>query len=360
MAIDTYAYWRAALEWRADPKKHAMPDFDKNLVQCAGFYRGQRNEAVAIWWRFDANGNPDQCLAQVHPAARTGLVKPAIRNYDRADQIGEQVFAYCCRYPITKDAYWAFVKDGRWPEDVVHLTRAERREIAPPPPQNDTGTDRDESSPSNSDQSRADDASPEQAFSNEIADLVAGVEGWLDSIGRKITEKPHADKLANYAVVAQDIEKRADDARQTEKRPHLQAERAVDAKWQPVVQRAGKIKANLKALLTPYLSAEKRKADEAAAEAMKERHAAIERGETPRLAGAQPSRSVAGTQGQRVSLKTEKVYKVTDLRAASEFIAKMNAPPEAFIEGLLTAAELLIKAGVEVPGVEVTIKEIVA
>ena len=79
-------------------------------------------------------------------------------------------------------------------------------------------------------------------------------------------------------------------------------------------------------------------------------------GETPTLARAQPSPTTAGTQG-RVSLRGQKVYRITDLKAAAEFIAKLNDPPQDFIDGVLSSAQRLMKAGVEVPGVEMKIED---
>ena len=53
MAVDPWTYWQAAKKWRADPKRHKAPEFDKHHPE-QGYYRGQRNEAVAIWWNGDA------------------------------------------------------------------------------------------------------------------------------------------------------------------------------------------------------------------------------------------------------------------------------------------------------------------
>ena len=55
-----------------------------------------------------------------------------------------------------------------------------------------------------------------------------------------------------------------------------------------------------------------------------------------------------------------KVYRITDLKAAAEFVAKLNDPPQEFIDGVLSAAQRLMKAGVEVPGVEVSKDDVVA
>ena len=369
---DAYTYWRSMLAWRTDTNpKRPMPDFDPRKPE-TGFYRGQRNEAVAIWWQGDT------CLAQVHKPARTGGGL-SVANYDRADIIGDSVFSYCCRHPITHEAYKAFVAKGVWPEDVVLAgTKADREpaprregsreyfaedradaamakaiEEAPP----NLGESENESGPAKADQSASQPASPEKAFSTETDTIISEAEKYLTSIGRKITEKVHADRLANYAVAAAAVATRAENARKSEKQPILDAGRACDAKWVPIVDRATKVTKNLKTLLIPYFNEVKRKADAEAAEAQKAAEAATIAGEAAPLAGARPSPTTAGTQG-RVSLKSQKVYKITDLRAVADFLSKMNAPPQEFIDGVLTSAAKLAKAGVEVPGFEISTEDV--
>jgi hypothetical protein len=370
---EPYAFWKASLAWRQDPKRNPMPDFDKHRPE-TGFYRGQRNEAVAIWWRLGRDGQPDQCTARVHRPARTGG-GVQIQDYDRADQIGDSVFAYCCRQPISYEAYKAFTKDGLWPEDVVHapvtmvppqykaggLHGSVNGSVSPSSVHEGTAPEQsnDESSLSEATLTIERSSTPEDGFETEIDALVQNAEGWLDSIGRKIGDRVHADKLANYSVIAQDIEDRAEAARKAEKEPLDNQIRAIQARWTPVIDRARKIKANLKTMLQPYLIEQRRKATQEAADAQRARDAAKQAGTLPPTASAPPSRSVAGTRG-RVALKTHQVLVIDDLRAAAEFIAKLNNPPESFVEGVRDAAKLLRKAGVEVPGVSTRSEDVVA
>ena len=333
------------LAHKADPKS-PQPDFDPRKPE-TGFYRGQRNEAVAIWWRNDESDQPVQCLALVHRPSRTGG-KVAVSNYDKADVISENLFAYCCRNPITHEAYKAFTKSGVWPEDVNlpkpspprregsreyyaedRADREQAEQITQSLAETELRTIEDVHSVSGP-------TSPEQAFSNEIDVVISEAEAYLNQIGRKISEKTHADRLANFAVAASAIATRAESARVEAKRPILEAGRACDARWTPIVDRAAKVTKNLKTLLVPYFNEQKRKAAQEAAEAQRAREAATLAGEVPPLAGARPSPTTAGTQG-RVSLKGQKVYRITDLKAAAEFVAKLNDPPQEFIDGVLSA-----------------------
>ena len=105
-------------------------------------------------------------------------------------------------------------------------------------------------------------------------------------------------------------------------------------------------------MLQPWLMAQAAKATQEALDRDRAAQAATLAGELPPAASEPPTRSMAGTRG-RVALKHRKVYEIENLREAAEFIAKLNDPPSQFVEGVRTAAELLIKAGVTVPGVVV-------
>lgn len=366
---DPYAYWHAMLAHKADPKS-PLPDFDKAHPE-TGFYRGSRdNAAIAIWWRYDESGKPVQCIAMVHRPSRTGG-KVAVSNYDKADIISDNLFSTCCRNPISHESYKAFTKSGVWPEDVNlpkptpprregsreyyaedRADREQAEQITQSLAETESRTIEDVHSVSGP-------TSPEQAFSNEIDILITHAEEYLTSIGRKISEKTHADRVANLSVAAQNIATRAESARVEAKRPILEAGRACDARWTPIVDRAAKVTKNLKTLLVPYFNEQKRKAAQEAADAQRAREAATLAGEAPTLARATPSPTTAGTQG-RVSLKGQRVYRIADLRAAAAFVAALNDPPQEFIEGVLSAAQRLMKAGVEVPGVEVKVDDVVA
>ena len=340
-----WTYWQAMLAWRAQPNaKLPTPDFDKNHPE-QGYYRGQRNEAVAIWWE------GEKCLALVHRPGRTAADPRTVSRYDQADQIGDSVFAYCCRQPVHHDVYKVFVAKGVWPEDIGAGTKSTRKE-GDSVPENEPGPEAERIQTPADVQTENVSATPEQKISAEITALIASAEAWLDSIGRKITEQVHADKLANYAVEAQAIEDRAEVLRVAEKRPVDEQAKAIQARWVPLVTAASGLKRNLKTMLTPWLMEQARKAAQEAVDRDRVVQAAEAAGELPPAATAAPTRSVAGTRG-RVSLRSRKIYQIDNLREAAEFVAKLNDPPEAFVEGVRSAAELLIKAGVSVPGVSV-------
>lgn len=340
-----WAYWQAMLAWKAKPNaKLPTPDFDKNRPE-QGYYRGQRNEAVAIWWQ------DEKCHAIVTRPGRTAADPLVTRQYDQADQIGDSVFAYCCRNPVTYEVYMEFTKTKCWPEDIGAGTKSTRKE-GDSVPENTPGPEAERIQTPADVQTESVSTTPEKRFSQEITDLIASAEAWLDSIGRKITEQTHADRLANYAVEAQAIEDRAEAARVAEKRPVDEAAKAIQARWVPIVTTASGLKRNFKTMLQPWLMAQAQKAAQEAVDRDRAVRAAEVAGELPPAVTEPPTRSVAGTRG-RVALKSRKVYQIDNLREAAEFIAKLNDPPESFVEGVRSAATLLIKAGVSVPGVSV-------
>lgn len=67
--------------------------------------------------------------------------------------------------------------------------------------------------------------------------------------------------------------KEADGYRKTEKEPHLEAGRQVDAAWKPIIDKCNTGVAHLKDLLTPYRVAKQKAKDEAARKAREEAEA---------------------------------------------------------------------------------------
>lgn len=364
---DEWAYWRAMLAYVANPEARPKPDFDKAHPE-SGYYR-HRNKAVAIWRENDGI----ICLVTAPDGNWSKTHQP--------DQIGDSVFSYCCDKPLTKAAYDKFMATKRWPEDI-EPSKIDSRPTVNNPHSNGTGTE-GESGTARDNQSRPDSATPppppigdnlpkapDRAMAAELDDLVERAWTWLKEIGGKVRDKPEADKLANYGVAVAELEKRAEAAREAEKAPYLQAGRVIDGKWKVVTTKAAEAKASLKALLLPYLTEVRRKAeqealkaDEARRKVEAERAAAIEQGRTPPpappLRGATPSKTVAGTQG-KVSLKGRTVYDITDLKAAAAHLAGLDSPPQDFVDTVRKCAAARMKLNYPVPGVEARTEDSVA
>ena len=216
----------------------------------------------------------------------------------------------------------------------------------------------------------------------EIADAVQSALDWLRKT--KISDKTSADMAANFRARLLDLSKQADKQRDAEKRPHLEAGRAVDAKYKPVIDEADNAASALRDALTVWMRAEEsRQSAEAEArrksaeeEARKARVAAeaarqsaiaampVEaRGSLPEpepepelpMFVPEPVKVQAGGQrGRKTGLREVTRYTVTDHAAALAFFAGSDAVKE-LVQKL---AEQASKAGATVPGVERRIEKV--
>lgn len=293
----------------------------------SGYYRN-RNEAIAIWrdddgyllcWRSD----------------------PKAYVPSKPDEI-DDLFGYCAAHPISYEAFIAFQKDGRWPEDIEPIIEA----IGSGPPHEDMNA--------------------------QIGALREQAAAWLKSIG-SVSSQEQADKAANYADAFAAFEKRAEEAHKAEKAPHLEAGRKVDAAWKPVIERAGELKKWAKKSSEAFLIAEKarlaeedRKRQSEAARIARARIAAEKAGEPPPVVTAPvaftppPQKAKAGTSGRTVALRTRQVHEIVDWRKFLAYLADFNQKPPDFVEVCQKVANRMRTAKVEVPGVETKEEEFAA
>lgn len=78
--------------------------------------------------------------------------------------------------------------------------------------------------------------SPFEEIGQEINDLYGEAKLWLD--GAEVESQEVADGLGNLLAMLRKAEKRADDARKVEKQPHMDAGKAVDELYKPLLDRA--------------------------------------------------------------------------------------------------------------------------
>jgi hypothetical protein len=243
-------YWSQALRGTFGPVHENDPQ--------SGYWRTRpdkegRSSAVAIWREAGA----------VH----------AIRDGRPVDPC--EVWTWCCQWPIAYALYHSVVELGEaWPDaipaighnsrDIVPITVG--RDVVP------SGTDPQA-------QLTAD------TMAAEIAELWQHARAWLTSVGTIVTQEV-ADRAANLAVRFAQLAADAELHRARLKKPVLQHAASIDQLWKPVVERAEKAKAAMKAAVEPYLQ-----------------------GEWDRIQIGGPGTSVdppsAGTYGRRVSLRSE-------------------------------------------------------
>jgi hypothetical protein len=97
------------------------------------------------------------------------------------------------------------------------------------------------------------DDSPFAIMSRTIDDLWIEAENWLDK--EPIANEAQAEQVTRLKGLFDEASKTAEAERKREKQPHLDAGRAVDEKWKPLVDRAEKAKKTAANKLTPWLQA---------------------------------------------------------------------------------------------------------
>ncbi|MFL1873933.1 hypothetical protein ACIKT0_01685 [Hansschlegelia beijingensis] len=320
----SWEWWSAALLGTFGPIHDGVPQ--------SGFFRVRRGkngpwEPVAIW--------RDDAAADGWIALRTGKQVNAI-----------DIWTWACRHPISKEAYDRAVAGEGWADE--------------PPAAPEAGIGHNSASGDPAEVIRA-----ELAGEAEIA---------AELLAKPIEDQAGVDKTAIWSKRVGELASKAEKARVAEKEPHLEAGRAVDAKWKPIVDDAKALSAKLKRHAEPFLIAQKRAEEERArraaeearrireeAEAAARRAAADDEAEKARIAelerqaaaadqAAVAKNASAGRTGARIALRTETKVIVSDFAAAAGYYVAARNPDLVELIGRLAARD--VKAGAEVPGTE--------
>jgi hypothetical protein len=170
---------------------------------------------------------------------------------------------------------------------------------------------------------------PYDAFTLAIDDNLLEAANWAD--GSLIETQAQADELSFLIDRLRKDAKAADDARTAEKKPHLDASRAVDAKWKGLLEKAERGVTALKASLSIFLKAQEAKRQE---EARVAREAAAE---ASRMA-AEAARAADATdlQAQEDAAELLRVAEETERGARKAETAKVHATGGTRAMGLKT------------------------
>ena len=288
---DQWQWWRDALAGEFGPIHENEP--------ASGFYR-VGNDAVAIWHE------DGQAVAT---------------------RAGRKVEDVC--------ALWTFA--AKWPIPVeTYEAVAEREE--PWPDAIDVPAGVGHNAPSE-----------HEAIEDELAALKASWERWLDEIGGAIATQEHSDKASTYSERVVSLEARANEGHRVEKKPHLEAGRAVDERWRSVRVNAETAKRHIKGAIGRWEIAEEKRREALAAQV---------RAETGLEVAIEPVRTKGAARA--VTLRTVKKAEITDLPALAAFIAGMANPPADFTDTCRKVAEKMLLAGVEVPGAQIVTSKVAA
>lgn len=315
---DHYDFWRRAIAGEKVGDTLAVHESEANC----GFYRARSGSGtpfrpVAIWMDGE------------------NMVATAGNPPEFADPI--EIWSYACRNAVTEQQYRDYFTNGRWHDEDEAVTASLAHSL----------------------KNSSDD--PAEILKDQIESALAGV-------------KTHAEiKDDAQAALAQGVRSRllelggdADKLRVKEKAPHLEAGKAVDKKFQPLVQSAqtgaDAIRAALKAHENRKLvaeQAEKRRVEEAArlaaAEAVKNAPkgapAPAPQPALPPAPAPVAAATIKGGHGRAASVMMVKVAEITDQDALYKHFREDGE----IIARLAKLADKNAKAGIETPGM--TIKE---
>ena len=307
---DHFELWREAIATRKPV------DAPKGVVAC-GYYRARDGECIAFLP--DEGGNP-----YIWRSSDKFIPK-------QADAIVD-VFSWVSMSPVSHETAMEFCTTGRWPDDIAPV------EIAA-------------------------DLPPHERADAELTAQREAMAKWVAEI-KSIQTQEQATKAGNFADAFAKLEKACEDQRKVEKDPHVVAGREIDARWQPIVKRAGELKAWAKKSTEPFLIADRAriKAEEdvrreaiakAAREADERRRQAEAAGapppapEPPQMLAPPPEKAKAG----KVHLRTETVFEVENPAAFLRWLAAQNNLPEDFVAVLKTLGSRMVKAGLAPDGV---------
>lgn len=325
-----YTYWQNALAGNFGPVHDGDPQ--------PGFYRKRTGRSagyvpVAIW---DQSG---KMLALV----------------DGKEADAAEIWTYCCKYPILEEWYRARMAGQVWPDEsaAVSESLAHRTDTNNPP------TDEAE------------------LLQGQIAAAVAGIGEYANIVSDETAAR--AQSLRSRLL---ELSGQADKIREAQKKPHFEAGKAIDAKFQPLVKLAKSAADTIRDALGAHETRKAREAERIRREAeearMKvERDAARLRAEaeaaareaekagrpapipepipepapipTPEPLSA-PVAAIRGAYGRAAAVKVVKVAKVVDQDRA--YLA-LKAHPE-MIALIAVLAQRAATAGIPLEGVEVT------
>lgn len=329
--VDQYDFWRRRLKGEVIPIHDGEPQ--------AGFYRNGA-AAVAYWFGKD------------------GKIRCRVDNKDVPEQDAMERWPFASKKPVSHEAYKAKLESGDWPSESDVVTAD--IEIARTDPN----------------------AGTFEGLQKRIKRLAIEADR-LIAHGAAIFQED-ADRASDIADRLGKLWTQSDNLRKVEKQPHLDAERAVDDKWRPVLTNATIYKRLKEVVVEPLLKAKKREKEQAeqaardaaerarleaeeavrkAAEAAKQANAPNELIEqqaaqaqaaaaaaAARVEQVSSQRVTAGTRGRSVHLRSAQVVTIED-RAA---VLAHFADREEITAVLQTLAERSVKAGIAVPGVKVS------
>ena len=325
-----YEFWRVALRGKKQPVHESNP-------QC-GFYK-RRLVKDGPWLPIAFWRNKDD---QIVCGFEGKLVDPI------------EHWTFAAKYPVSEASYRYYIRNGHWLDE------------APQTPRSNMPSD------------------PFEALTLEIQDKLEQAQNWLKTAPKAPTETD-ANMARNMQAALLQLNKRADAMHKAEKQPHLDAGRAVDAKFE-FRKLVATVADRLRDVFTAFMKAEEvraraeaqKKFEEERQKAQEERNAAekererLER-EDPALAlitepeplpelplAPEPVKiQVGGGIGRKAGLKTVYIGRILDWQKVIQHFSGHQQIRD-LLQKLVDADVRLNKVQCSIPGVEVVEERVAA
>ncbi|TLX12103.1 hypothetical protein [Rhizobium sp. MHM7A] len=324
--VGPWAWWQAALKNPAAIGK-TLPVHEGDAQQ--GYYRAKNRDKVF------------EPVAIFYPEGSDQLVAYRAGREIRPDEI----WTFCCRYPVTYEAYNAALEGKGWPDDDKTVAS----QFTPPDPTiGDNSGEIDET----------------EKLKDQIEAALKGIAAYA-----KIADDATASKAQSLRNRLNELSGDADKKRDELKRPHLEAGKAIDKLWMPLVKSAKEGANTVRDALDAWENEklrrrreEERKAEESRIAA--EKSARDQEGETAVLEApkvetqpappSEPVGQIRATYGKAASVSVKIVVdQVTDWVALASY---MSNHPECQ-DLLRKLAQRAVDAGrTNIPGITVSEK----
>ncbi|KMO34281.1 hypothetical protein VP06_14500 [Methylobacterium aquaticum] len=233
---------------------------------------------------------------------------------DKEEDFCEGKFAWFARNPVSNASYKTWMETGEWPNQAPQVS------------------DRVQSN-----------APPEVMLRETLDELTREFDAWIASVG-EIRTKDDGDKAADFKGRFSEIAKEAEELREEQKRPHVEAGRKVDGTWKPIVDDGKAAAKRAAAAAQSWLTFDR-------ARKLREAAEAVEAGQAVKT---EDLTSRAGTRGRQVSLRTTQQFTITDRAAMARYFniddRFLENGPVMVAVGKIALAH--IEAGIAVPGAE--------
>lgn len=313
--LNSLRWWRTALKLKQAGKD--IPTVVAEDVPQRGFYRSRRKggpyEPVSIWYV----GDELFCF---------------IGTERQEDAFARKVWTYISRQPITHEVYTAVADEGKpWPDIDPTVAEQQRTSVGGNNPPTD----------------------PAELLKEQIESATAGAERY-----KEIASDAEAATAQTLRSRLLELYNSADGEREKQKRPHLDAGVAIDAKWMPMVRSAKLFADAIRTALSVWETAKLRKQREEHEKAQAAYQAAQNEakatGDLPEIAAPPPPvekpQAIKGAAGRAASVRSRRVVvEITDLDALWHSM-KGRKDVQAF---LLQLAQKIVDDNQDVLGVKI-------